>query len=143
MEVSPFQKRQGFNMYTYLVPGKGLRQDTCRVLVGGDVLKSNKTTSHGLMNFMVRYCIPMLVKQRMWYCRTCNNCFIVTEQPRWSLNRHTRHTKCIEEVSPFQKSRGSTCICALCQGRGFVKIPAGFWLVEMCSNQIKPPATAS
>ena len=40
------------------------------------------------------------------------------------------------EVSPFQKSNGSTCIRALCQGRDFVKISAGFWLVEMCSNRI-------
>ena len=48
-----------------------------------------------------------------------------------------------EEVSPFQKSNGSTCTWALCQGNALVMMSAGFSAVGICSKRTILAATDS
>ena len=49
----------------------------------------------------------------------------------------------VAEISPFQKSNGSTSIRALCQGQDLVRMSAGLSIDGMCSKRMKPPAMAS
>ena len=48
----------------------------------------------------------------------------------------------LAEVSPFQKSHGSTWTRTLCQGKDLVRMSAGLSIDGMCSKWTKPLATA-
>ena len=90
--VSPFQKSNGFNMDMHLMPRQGFGEYVSQVVSSGDVLKADKATCHGLSDLVVGKSIPTFVQGRMWYRRTGHNGFVIPKEPRWTINRDSKHT---------------------------------------------------